>query len=136
MAREVVRLRGSSLDDNSLYLQSAMLYLGRALARLDSVPAGVAMMREAQRLRRRGLPADHWLQASTDASLGEVLTLGGQYAEAESLLLDAEKRLLAGRGEQHEATQTARTRLVALYQRWGKPAQAATWQTKVTVAPQ
>ncbi len=135
MAREVVRLRGSSLDDNSLYLHSAMLYLGRALARLDSVPAGVAMMREAQQLRRRSLPADHWLQASTDASLGEVLTLGGRYAEAESLLLDAEKRLLAGRGAQHEATQTARTRLVALYQRWGKPEQAATWQTKVTVAP-
>jgi hypothetical protein len=117
-------------------MQSAMIYLGRALAQLDSARAGVALVREARAIRRRALPADHWLQAATDASLGEVLTMAGAFSEAESLLLGAEKALREGKGEDHEQTQLARTRLVALYQRWKKPAEASAWQAKVTAPTQ
>jgi eukaryotic-like serine/threonine-protein kinase len=62
VAREVVVLRGRSLEDTALPLQSAMIYLGRALAQLDSAAAGIALIREARAMRRRSLPPDHWLQ--------------------------------------------------------------------------
>jgi hypothetical protein len=131
LAREVVSLRGRSLDDTDLWLQNAMISLGRALAQLDSAKAGVAIVRDARAMRRKSLPAEHWLQPAADASLGEVLTMAGSFADAQSLLLGAEKALREGKGEDHEQTQLARTRLVALYQRWKKPAEAARWQMKV-----
>ncbi|MCC7054702.1 MAG: serine/threonine protein kinase [Gemmatimonadaceae bacterium] len=136
VAREVVALRGKPLEDTNLPLQSAMIYLGRALAQLDSTKAGIALIRDARGMRRRSLPVDHWLQAAADASLGEVLTAGGSFAEAESLLLGAEKALREGRGEENEQTQLARTRLVTLYQRWGKPAEATAWQAKIAAPTQ
>jgi tetratricopeptide (TPR) repeat protein len=131
VARDIVALRGTALEDTNVWLQGAMVSLGRALAQLDSAKAGVAILREARALRRRSLPADHWVQASTDAALGEALTMAGAYSEAESLLLGAEKALREQTGESHEQTQLARTRLVALYTRWKQPAAAAMWQAKI-----
>ena len=131
LAREVLALRGSSLDDSSYPVQGALGYLGRALAHMDSVKVGEALVREARELRRRSLPAGHWLIASMDGSLGEVLTLDGRYAEAEQLLLGAEARALEVRGATSTAVADQRQRLVALYTRWGKPAEAAKWQERL-----
>ena len=66
-----------------------------------------------------------------DGALGEVLTLGGRFAEAEQLLLGAEARVLEVRGARSTAVADQRQRLVALYTRWGKPAEAAKWQERL-----
>ena len=131
LAREVLALRGTSLDNSSYPVQGALNLLGRALAHLDSAKAGELLVREARELRRRSLPAGHWLIASADGSLGEVLTLDGRFAEAEQLLLGAEARVLEVRGAQSAAVADQRRRLVALYTRWGKPAEAAKWQERL-----
>jgi eukaryotic-like serine/threonine-protein kinase len=131
MAREVLALRGKSLEDSSYPVQGALNHLGRALAHMDSVKAGEPLVREARELRRRSLPAGHWLIASLDGALGEVLTLDGRFAEAERLLLGAEARALEVRGATSTAVADQRQRLVALYKRWGKPAEAAKWQERL-----
>jgi eukaryotic-like serine/threonine-protein kinase len=131
LAREVLALRGNSLDNSSYPVQSALNLLGRALAHLDSTKAGEILVREARLLRTRALPAGHWLIASIDGSLGEVLTLDGRFAEAEQLLLAAESRVLEVRGAESVAVADQRQRLVALYKRWGKPAEAAKWQERL-----
>jgi len=131
LAREVLALRGSSLDGSSYPVQGALSHLGRALAHLDSAKAGEKLVREARALRTQSLPAGHWLIASMDGALGEVLTLDGRYAEAEQLLLAAELRVREVRGAESVAVADQRKRLVALYRRWGKPVEAATWQERL-----
>jgi eukaryotic-like serine/threonine-protein kinase len=131
LAREVLALRGSSLDDSSYPVQAGLNYLGRALAHMDSAKAGEKFVREVRSLRAKSLPAGHWLIASSDGSLAEVLTLDGRYAEAEQLLLAAEARIREVRGAGSVAVADQRTRLVTLYKRWGKPAEAAKWQERL-----
>jgi serine/threonine protein kinase/tetratricopeptide (TPR) repeat protein len=132
VAREVLALRGTSLDDTTYPVQLCLALLGRALAQLDSAQAGERYVREARALRQRDLPSGHWLLASMDGALGEVVTMAKRYAEAEALLLRAEQRLTEARGAESIPAQLARQRLVELYRRWGKPAKVAEWQATIT----
>lgn len=131
LAREVLALRGSSLDDTSYPVQGALAHLGRALAHMDSTKAGETLVREARMLRAKSLPVGHWLIASMDGHLGEVLTLDGRYVEAERLLLMSEARVREVRGAESVAVADQRKRLVALYTRWGKLTEAAEWQQRL-----
>ena len=131
MAREILALRGKSLDDSSYPVQGCLMHLGRALAHLDSAKAGERLVREVRALREKSVPAGHWLLASTDGALGEVIALDGRYAEAERLLLSAESRVREARGVESSQAADQRKRLIALYKRWGKPAEAAMWQERL-----
>jgi eukaryotic-like serine/threonine-protein kinase len=131
LSREILALRGTSLDDTSYPVHAALGHLGRALAHLDSAKAGETFVREMKVLRSRALPAGHWLIASVDGMIGEVLTLDRRYAEAETLLLGAEAQIREKRGASSTAVADQRKRLVALYTRWGKPAEAAKWKVRL-----
>ncbi len=131
MAREILALRGKSLGESSYPVQGSLIYLGRALAHMDSASAGELLLREARELRVKSLPAGHWLIAAVDGALGEVITLGGRYAEAERLLLSAESRVREVRGVTSVALADQRKRLVTLYTRWGKPVEAKQWQERL-----
>ncbi len=131
MAREILALRGTSLEESSYPVQGCLMHLGRALAHLDSAKAGELLVREARALRMKSLPPGHWLLASTDGALGEVIALDGRYAEAEALLLSAESRVREARGVASGAVADQRKRLVALYKLWHKPAEAAKWQERL-----
>ena len=98
---------------------------------MDSATAGERYVREGIALRVKALPEGHWLLASADAALGEVFSLAGRHSEAERLLLSAESRLLANRGEGSGALNDVRKKLVALYTAWKKPADATKWQARV-----
>ena len=93
VVREILQHRGTSLDDSSYPIQLGLILLGRSLAHMDSARAGEPMVREARRLREKSLPVGHWLLASVDGALGEVIALDGRYVEAERLLLSAESRV-------------------------------------------
>ncbi|MBC7842383.1 MAG: serine/threonine protein kinase [Gemmatimonadaceae bacterium] len=131
MAREILALRGKSLDESSYPVQGCLMHLGRALAHLDSAKAGERLVREVRALREKSLPAGHWLLASADGALGEVIALDGRYAEAERLLLSAESRVREARGVESGPVADQRKRLVALYKRWGRAAEAAAWQARL-----
>ena len=133
-AREVLKLRGPSLPETHPAVATAMGVLGRALGRMDSLAAGERWLRESLALREKALPAGHWLLASSRSILGEHLALSGRFAEAEALMLPAERALVEIRGEDAPPVRDARARLAALYAAWGKPDEAARWQAS-TVAP-
>ncbi len=136
MAREILALRGTSLGESSYPVQGCLMHLGRALAHLDSAKAGEQLVREVRAMREKSLPAGHWLLASTDGALGEVIALDGRYVEAERLLLSAESRVREARGVASGPVADQRKRLIALYMLWGKPAEAAAWQAKMATAKQ
>jgi serine/threonine-protein kinase len=130
-ARKVLALRGKTLPDSHMAVATAMGELGRALGHMDSLDVAEKWLRESLELRRRNLPKDHWLVASSESILGEHFILAHQYSKAEKLLLPSEAKLTAALGENAPIVADARGRLVALYQEWGKPDEAARWQKKI-----
>ena len=79
--------------------------------------------------------ADSWLRFNTESQLGASLAGQGKYEEAEPLLVAGYGGLLqratsipAGRRSELE---TSGTRLIQLYQDWGRPEKAAEWSKKI-----
>ena len=130
-AREVLSHRGKTLPDGHPAVAAAMQALGLGLDHTDSLEAGGRWLTESLEVRKRTLPEGHWLVASSQSVLGEHLGLIRRWKEAEHLLLEAEQTLVAKRGEKSPAVRDTRSRLVALYRSWGRPAEAARWQAKV-----
>lgn len=112
-------------------VSTALSLLGRALGPMDSLTAGERYLRESLELRRKTLPKDHWLLASSESILGAHFVLARRFADAEALLVQAERKLVEARGEEAPVVADARTRLVALYAAWGKPAEAGEWQKRI-----
>ncbi len=131
-SREVLKLRGKSLPETHLAISTAMGVLGRSLGPMDSLDAAEGYLRESLELRRKTLPPGHWALASSESILGAHYTLARRFDEAEALLVPAEKKLVEARGEDAPVVKDARTRIVALYTAWGKPAEAARWQDRIT----
>jgi tetratricopeptide (TPR) repeat protein len=83
--------------------------------------------------RRRTTPDDDW-------SVGAIRSLHGASLLALGRYEDAERELLAARSELHVASdgslrrdiETNTTRLIALYQAWGKPDRAAAYRALQT----
>jgi serine/threonine-protein kinase len=106
--------------------------LGRARVLLDQERHAAAerAAREALALRQDALPPDHWLLAETRSVLGASLAGQQRYAEAESLLVNGYQDLQAQRGPEQAETTRARRRLVALYEAWGRPDEAARYRNQ------
>ena len=128
-------LRGVSIDDTHPAIAVSMQYLGRALGNMDSLVEGERWLRESLALRTKNLPSDHWLLASSESALGEHLALAHRYAEAETLLLQSEAKLVKYRGEKSPVVNDARVRLVKLYDAWGRKTDADNWRTKLIPPP-
>jgi hypothetical protein len=132
----VLALRGRSLQDAHPAVGTAMSLLGRALARMDSLDAAERWLRESLAVRRANLPPGHFLVASSESILGDLLRMRKQYPRAEAMLVGAERALVATRGERAPIVADARKRLVDLYDAWGRPEDAARWRAKIAaIAP-
>ncbi len=78
--------------------------------------------------------ATGWI-ATSKSGLGACAAEGGRFEEAEGLLLDAHGIQLELDADDPDTRLTA-TRLAGLYERWGKPAEAAKYrEPRVTSAP-
>jgi tetratricopeptide (TPR) repeat protein len=128
VAAQRVLASRATMGDEHPAIGSTLVLLGQSQLRLNRVAEAEASVRDALRVRSASLPRTHWLVASTESALGEVLTARRRFAEAERLLLGALERLRTQRGEDAEATVSTRARLVALYERWGKGAEAAKYR--------
>jgi serine/threonine-protein kinase len=126
--REVLQLRGKTLPDEHLVVSGSLLYLGRSLDHLKDFERAEDALRDCLDLRRKYLPPGHWLIAAAQSVLGEHYTLVGNYPAAERELVSGYEGLRAARGEDHPRTQEARTSLIAMYQKWGKPDMAAKYR--------
>ena len=75
--------------------------------------------------RRRTLLGDDWSVGATKSLLGAALTALARYDEAETMLLDARKDSDALPRASGRDTKLNVTRLIDLYDAWGKPGRAA-----------
>lgn len=133
-SRRVLVLRGKTLQDEHPMTSASMSLLGRALDGLDSLDAGERWLRESLSVRRSVYPASHFLIASSEGQIGAHLTLRGEYVRAEAMLRESERKLVAARGDAAPIVKDARTRLVTLYERWGKPDSVRVWQQRMAAA--
>ena len=91
----------------------------------------MAALRQMEAIRKRILPAGHWLIYRASASIGICQLRAKRYAEAESTLLAAVAGLESVRGANFRRTQEAYRALRDLYTAKGLPDQAALWAAKI-----
>lgn len=131
LAREVLALRGRTLPDTNIMVSSTMNVLAQALGPLGRTDEADRLLHESLALRRQYLPEGHWTIASVESMIGANLALMQRFDEAEKILLDAERRLVAARGERAPVIADARRRLVDLYVAWNRPDEAQRWSSKL-----
>jgi len=107
-----------------------MHQLGSLYMDLGRLADAEAVLREATTTARRELKPTNFLTGKLLCELGNDLTRMDRLAEAEPILLEAHAWLARTVGADHGMACTAAANLVALYRRWAKPEQAATWEAK------
>jgi serine/threonine protein kinase/Tfp pilus assembly protein PilF len=112
-------------------LANTLTALGRALNDNGKVREAEPLLHEAREIRRKVLPKGHWRTASTESVLGGCLTKQGRYDVAEPLLLNSYPTIASAPGMPPAQARQALERIVALYEAWGKPEQAAAWRVKL-----
>lgn len=130
-SRRVLAMHGKSLKDEHPLVAASMSVMGRSLDALDSLDAGEYWLNRSLAVRKAVYPAGHFLIASSEGQIGAHLTLRGQYPRAEAMLRESERKLVAARGDAAPIVKDARTRLVNLYERWGKPDSVRVWQERM-----
>ena len=105
-----------------------MVLMGRAFGPLGQLEEAERSIREGLELRTRLLPKGDWKIASARSILGAHFVLARRFTEAEALLLDAERDLVATLGNDSAIVADARRRLVGLYTALGRPSDASRWQ--------
>jgi tetratricopeptide (TPR) repeat protein/tRNA A-37 threonylcarbamoyl transferase component Bud32 len=144
----IVDRQGRSDEAEELYRQAlggARAVYGDTHPFVTNVLHGVALMvrnrgdfqaaepilREVLSIRRRTQGESHWETGKTQGDLGQCLTRLFRYEEAEQELLAAHRSLSAALGEESHWTRKVVLHLVALYEAWGRPQEAAAWQALV-----
>jgi len=79
-------------------------------------------------VRSSALPHEHVVTGYTIRKHGACLAAMGRYQEAEQLLLEAHETLVAAVGAADPEVRLASRNLVALYDAWGRPEEAARWK--------
>lgn len=98
--------------------------LGRLRSNMGDYGAAEPLLREALQVRQRTLEANHPDIAINQRALGDCLAALNRFAEARSLLLQSYETLRDKRGVDHQSTRHTLSRLIVLYEEWGKPNRA------------
>jgi serine/threonine protein kinase len=133
-ARESVQVfqRALASPRDSIYFANPLLELGLILNKTGRSREAETNLREALAIRARLLPEGNPLIGISEGALGECLTSQKRYAEAAPLLQRSYATINAVQGEHGPGTLEAARRLVTLYQSWGKPAEAARYQSSLS----
>jgi tetratricopeptide (TPR) repeat protein len=111
----------------------ALIQYGMVLLKQAKFARAEPVWRKVVAGRRQTLPAGHWLVGEAEALLGASLLGQGRFAEAEKLLLAAHATLAGARDPPAPAGQASMAALYLsiLYDKWGKPGQAAAWRARL-----
>jgi non-specific serine/threonine protein kinase/serine/threonine-protein kinase len=96
---------------------------------LGDIDTADAMYREALTGMRRVLGDRHRTTARTSLNMANMLIKQRRYADAEPLAIAAHTVFRAVLGDENASTKSARSRLVELYEGWGRVDEAARWRT-------
>jgi tetratricopeptide (TPR) repeat protein len=105
------------------------LTLARYLQEQGDVAAAEAVYRDGVAKRKEMLPEGHPLISLAELRLAGFLRMQKRFDEAEPILLAAEESLRDNPQAAEANRQYAKDQLVQLYNEWGKPDQAAIWQS-------
>jgi Tfp pilus assembly protein PilF len=132
--REALSIRKEINPPDHPDVGTGMSNLADALTRADHQPPqeAIDLAAEALNVRRRAHGADHWRTWATASILGGAYGAAGQFDKAEPLLLEAYKGLENGSNQGSRPKRDAAARLVALYEKWGKPDEAGKWRQRAT----
>lgn len=111
-----------------------MVAQAKNLLSLGRVPAADSVFRDA--VRRIGGPArSPQVYAGAAGSFARALVAGGRFAEAESLALAVYRLQDSLQGPSSAKTREAAAQLDTLYQKWGRPPEAARYAAKTKPEP-
>ncbi|MGZ8843011.1 MAG: tetratricopeptide repeat protein, partial [Pyrinomonadaceae bacterium] len=129
--RRALELRRKLLPKGNSQIGVTLVGLGRLLVLRDDARGGELMLREGLEILQKSYAKDYWRVAEATSLMGESLTALKRFDEAEPLLLEGYSTFKTIRGERHRQTQQALTRLVNLYQTWGKPDKVAEYRALI-----
>lgn len=131
LIRETLALRRAALGATHPHTLIALDVLGDILLRQGKPAEAEPVLREALTIRGDSDPTG-WMAAATRAQLGTALARLGRFDEAEPLLTEGHRVLVANTARipalRRGVIADARDHLVELYTAWGKPDRAAEWR--------
>jgi tetratricopeptide (TPR) repeat protein len=104
---------------------TALIINGLILTKTGQAKEGEKILRDALRIRLESLPKSHFWVALAQGALGECLVTQGRFSEADPLLVDSYNNLAQKLGPRDPRTRAALKRLIAFYDSWAKPEEAA-----------
>ena len=122
---EALQLYRRVLLEGRAEFASAWTLLGMILNKTRKRAQAESYLRDALSLYTRAKPQDARGIAGIRGALGECLMDQKRYEEAEPFLSESYNSLKVGQIQQSPTLSEAISRLVTLYEKWGKPAQAA-----------
>jgi serine/threonine-protein kinase len=134
--KESLELRQAELASATKALGAEDVYVALALAGLGhhglasgNLPLAESSFRRALDVRERLHGSGDWRTAEARGMVAAVRLRAGRFAEAEPDLLSAYETLQTLRGPTAPETSAVRVRLVELYERWNRHAQAQRYRT-------
>jgi serine/threonine-protein kinase len=128
MQRQALAMKRKDLGEDHRLVGVSLHYLADLFGHQRRYAEAEKLQQQAIAVYQKSLPPEHWMILRSRSHLGECLIQLKRYAEAEEQLLIAHANLKAARLT--DARQTI-SRLVKLYQAWGKPAQAAPYRALI-----
>jgi serine/threonine protein kinase/Tfp pilus assembly protein PilF len=132
--RQVIALDRKNFGENNPQLAHPVQSLGVVLAQEKKFTEAEENLRRALSLKLLQFDRNHFEVATTNSLLGACLADQKKYKEAEPLLIESYEIIKNQFGVKHDRTQKAGSRLVALYQAWGKNDKAAMIQAELGIS--
>ena len=126
--RQALSIRRQALGEEHTEVGTSWYTLADLFYLKGQYPEAENLQRQAIAVYQKALQPEHWMMQRSRSQLGASLVKLKRYREAEEELLPAYAGLKATRGEQHALTRKTVSRLIELYEAWGKPDQATPYR--------
>ena len=128
LASDVATHIGHALPEGDVTSASTLQVLGAALDSLRRTDDAEAALRRAWDIRLRTMPADSWMVAAAEATMGAHYLLVGRHADAERLLSRGYDGVVKEHGAAAPNSTIIARRLVLLYQKMGDAEKEKRWR--------
>ncbi len=125
--RQALSMRRKQLGDEHHEVGTSLHNLAALLYHRGEYEEAEKMERQAIDTYQKSLKPDHWMIHRSQTNLGACLIRLKRYREAEEQLLAGYAGLQAA--DRHAQAQKAASRLIELYELWGKPEKAIPYHT-------
>jgi eukaryotic-like serine/threonine-protein kinase len=128
LQRQALAIEREQLGENHHQVGTSLNNLATMLYRRGQYAEAEKLQSQAIAIYQKSLEPEHWMIHRSRSHLGDCLIKLKRYREAEEQLLAAYAGLKVARGEQHNLTRKTVSRLIELYEAWGKSDQAASYR--------